>query len=123
MIPPQVSSPSLRAPVQMKVDKCSSTRRISNHCLKKKKKKLHNKKHVTCIKQTRFTKKKKKSCNFLHFMTRSLILCNGANVQDPIVLLKYIIKFIVIKPELEVDSVYELGHRVTSSTSELTVKP
>jgi len=32
MIPPQVSSPSLRALVQMKVDKCSSTHRISNHC-------------------------------------------------------------------------------------------
>ena len=67
--------------------------------------------------------KKKKICNFPHFMTRSLILCNGANVQDPIVLLKHIIKLILIKPGPEVDSVYEPSHWVTSSTSELTVKP
>ena len=56
-------------------------------------------------------------------MMRSLIMCNGANVQDPIVLLKHTVKFIVIKPEPEVDSVYESGHWVTNSTSELTVKP
>ena len=56
-------------------------------------------------------------------MMRSLILCNGANVQLPIVLLKQTAKFMVIRPGSEVDPVYEPGHWVTGSTSRLMVKP
>ena len=36
---------------------------------------------------------------------------------------EWVVSIIVIKPRLELDSIYELGHWVTGSTNRLTVKP